>query len=203
MYFFHNICVKLQVDCFFLSFFPSSVFSPLASPLWTSLIVSLWLIGNDKASGVTYVCYRLLCHRMTCEGLLPPPSTVPLGETFWTIRISGKHDGGACGETLSAAISLRIFWEMRHRKLLQSLNQCQWCGALRSMHGLDGFRRLSIRVWPSGRGSVWINPAAVQSRTPFLKGIHRFFKQIPTSNKLFSERLCTRKTYSIRIHVCF
>lgn len=91
--FFHNICVKLQVDCFFLSFFPSSVFSPLASPLWTSLIVSLWLIWNDKASGVTYVCYRLLCHRMTCEGLLPPPSTVPLGETFWTIRISENTMG--------------------------------------------------------------------------------------------------------------
>lgn len=134
----------------------------------------------------------------------PPPSTVPLGETFWTIRISENTMGALTERRSRPAISLRIFWEMRHRKLLQSLNQCQWCGAPRSMHGLDGFRRLSIRVWPSGRGSVWINPAAVQSRTPnekkkvlFLKGIHWFFKQIPTSNKLFSERLCTRKTYSI------
>lgn len=62
-----------------LIYFLLSVFSPLASPLWTSLILSLWLIWNDKASGVTYVCYRLLCHRMTCEGLLPPTVNRSIG----------------------------------------------------------------------------------------------------------------------------
>lgn len=161
----------------FFSFFPSSVFSPLASPLWTSLIVSVWLIWNDKASGLTYVCYRLLCHRMTCEGPLPPPVNRSAGRNILNDTHLWKGVGGAYGETLSAAISLRIFWEMRHRKLLQSLNQCQWCDAPRSTHGLDGFRRFSIRVWPSGRGSVWkfINPAAVQSRTPNEKKKKKYF----------------------------
>lgn len=192
--------MKLQVDCyFFFSFFPFSVFSPLASPPSTSLIVSLWLIWNDKASGVTYVCYRLLCRGMTCD--CPPPANYSVG---WTVlndtHLRKTRWGHLLRDALGRYFAAHLLGNAPQK--IASVTPDSDVTLLGRRIGFDGFRGLSIRVRPSGRwGGVWrfINPTAVlwlsvvqthqdEKNVLFLKKRKRvdwFFTQIPTSNKLF------------------